>query len=363
MSHLKMVRSKLLGQSIILDFDYEQFMNRHDISDVCRQIVNAYALNKYYDDPFYLQLFNYDRGGKVADKMRKMLPTIESDEMLMDLHSGDMVPSYRPEDLVIITSHSRTDMVEVDSDLTYVIPAYVARGGNKPYAIAKAKKEGIRHVRIPYDRYLHLGRSCRKDLPLNIVMCILNEVKQNGCWESAFRKHFPKRMLDTSINDGFKATPSFGKQERWNVLRDRFSDADSYQENPYRKQPSGKRKQQSGRSYDQHYDYSQPERSYNQNYDSNQRGGSRNQNYDSSQPERSYNQDYDSNQRGRSRNQNYDSSQPERSYTQNRDSNQRGGSWNQNYDSSQRGRSGDQMHESSSRNMEDGKPRKTPESP
>ena len=53
---------------------------------MCRQIVNAYALNKYYDDPFYLQLFNYDRGGKVADKMRKMLPTIESDEMLMDLH-------------------------------------------------------------------------------------------------------------------------------------------------------------------------------------------------------------------------------------------------------------------------------------
>ena len=44
----------------------------------------------------------------------------------------------------------------------------------------------------------------------------------SGCWESAFRKHFPKRMLDTSINDGFKATPSFGKQERWNVLRDRW---------------------------------------------------------------------------------------------------------------------------------------------
>ena len=41
MSHLKMVRSKLLGQSIILDFDYEQFMNRcrYHCSKYCYQVL------------------------------------------------------------------------------------------------------------------------------------------------------------------------------------------------------------------------------------------------------------------------------------------------------------------------------------
>lgn len=75
---------------------------------------------------------------------------------------------------------------------------------NEPLSLAKAKKEGIRMLKFPLDKYLLWGAGSGKSLTLNQCISVLLDIRATGDWEYALR-HVPRRkLLNIEYNGGIK---------------------------------------------------------------------------------------------------------------------------------------------------------------
>jgi len=64
----------------------------------------------------------------------------------------------------------------------------------RPLSLAKAKKEGIRMVKLPVEKYLDWGSGSTKSFTMNQMMSVLLDLKYTGDWNIAF-KNIPTRKL------------------------------------------------------------------------------------------------------------------------------------------------------------------------
>lgn len=68
----------------------------------------------------------------------------------------------------------------------------------EPLSLAKAKKENLRMVKLPLDRYLQWGAGSGKSLTLNQCISILLDVKRTNDWKYALR-HVPCRKISNNF--------------------------------------------------------------------------------------------------------------------------------------------------------------------
>lgn len=61
-------------------------------------------------------------------------------------------------------------------------------------SLAKAKREGLKMLKLPLDRYLHWGAGSGKSLTINQMILILLDLKKTGDWNYALR-HVPRRKI------------------------------------------------------------------------------------------------------------------------------------------------------------------------
>ncbi|KAK7078378.1 tRNA methyltransferase 10 C [Halocaridina rubra] len=190
--HGRLFNSMMYGQHFVFDMDFDSYMSLGDRNKCVTQIVNAYSTNRHKDDPFYFHFCNADKESEIMKQLENTMPYLYKPEFPATVHRESYLDCFPVEKLIYITRYSTEDMEEFDHDAVYVIGGLVTLKLNS-CAYDKARREGIRTLRLPIDRYLSWGTG-KKTLTFNCVLKILLDMRETGDWNYAFR-HIPKSKL------------------------------------------------------------------------------------------------------------------------------------------------------------------------
>ncbi|XP_015593225.1 mitochondrial ribonuclease P protein 1 homolog [Cephus cinctus] len=183
------------GNKVVIDCSYEDYMTNHELTSCAKQLKDAFALNRTHDQPFNVYFTNFDMSGKLATKLKTLMPTIFSPEYPLNITSKSYLELFDKKDLVYLTPHCHNDMDDYDPSAIYIIGALVDKTTHDPLSLAKSKKEGLRMAKLPLDKYLQFGSGSGKNLPVNHVFNILLDIQHTGDWKVALR-HVPRRKLE-----------------------------------------------------------------------------------------------------------------------------------------------------------------------
>lgn len=194
----RLANSVLYGQKIVVDMDYDCFMRKQDCTNCGEQVLELYGTNRANRQPFDLHFCNVDLSSMTMLSLMKFMPNLYSPDNFITMSELSYLDLFPKEQLVYITPHAKEPLKKFDHKAIYIIGGLVDKCIKEPVVLAKAKREGIRAVHLPFDEYLMWGRS-NKSLPLNHILDILLEVKRTNDWNKAFR-FVPQRKLVRSLD-------------------------------------------------------------------------------------------------------------------------------------------------------------------
>ncbi|GIY33690.1 mitochondrial ribonuclease P protein 1 homolog [Caerostris darwini] len=194
----RLANSVLFGQKVIVDMDFDCFMRKQDCNNCGEQLLELYGTNRKNCFPFDLTFCNVDLNSPTMMSLQRYMPTLYSPDNFITLTNKSYLDLYPRDKLVYITPYAKEPLKVYDPNAVYIIGGLVDKCVREPVVLAKAKKEGIRAVHLPYDEYLMWGRGA-KSLPLNVLLEIMLEMKNVNDWKKAFR-YVPKRKLVRSLD-------------------------------------------------------------------------------------------------------------------------------------------------------------------
>lgn len=192
--NLKLIRSMMYDQKLIIDCSYDQYMNPREASNAGKQLMLCFAENRIHDEPFDLHLCNVNLESISAKTLKKFIPTMQDEDFPLNIHTESLTEKFDKKRLVYLTPHCSNDLKEYSHDDIYIIGAMVDKTNNEPLSLAKAKKQGLRMARLPLDRYLSWGAGSGKSLTLNQMVNIMLTMKKHGDWERSL-KYVPRRKI------------------------------------------------------------------------------------------------------------------------------------------------------------------------
>lgn len=134
-----------------------------------------------------MQLFNVDFKGKSFEMVEKYMPNIRTTvPMLMSEDCFTTV--YRREKMLYLSPDSENELLTYDPDDIYVLGAVVDKRESLPLTLTKARMLGMRHARLPLDKFVKFKRGSHKRLGINNVVTILQSWKNTKDWEEALKK-------------------------------------------------------------------------------------------------------------------------------------------------------------------------------
>lgn len=182
------------GQKLVLDCSYDEHMTKRECALTAKQLMLCFAENRYHDQPFDLHYCNANMSGHTMNYLQRHIPTMLDTSFPLNVHTGSYLDHFAKEQLVYLTPHCNTDLVEYNPDDVYIIGAMVDTMHNEPLSLAKAKKLGLRMARLPLDRHLQWGAGSGKSLTLNQMTHIMLDLKTTGDWQQSLA-HVPRRKL------------------------------------------------------------------------------------------------------------------------------------------------------------------------
>lgn len=190
----RLVQAMQFGQKIVIDCGYDQHMTRRENHNCAKQIMLLFAENRISSQPFDIHYVNMNKESDLTKMLHKYIPTMYDLEFPMNVHEKSYLDLFPKENLVYLTPHCREEMDKYEHDAVYIVGGIVDKTNNQPLSLAKAKREGIRMAKFPFDKYLAWGAGSGKSLTLNQAVAILSDVKETGDWKYALR-HVPRRKL------------------------------------------------------------------------------------------------------------------------------------------------------------------------
>ncbi|RXG58380.1 Mitochondrial ribonuclease P protein 1-like protein [Armadillidium vulgare] len=180
LDHQKLVSSMIYGQTIILDFFYENNLTVNEKNILFTETISICRANCKSVDPFNLMFFNAELNSEtltnIKGKLGKNFP--------LQIFENNYINSFPKEKLIYLTPDSYYVMKYVDPNAVYIIGAIEERGRNQPLSLAKSKRDGIKHQKLPLDRYVTLNK--KKSLSTYLIFKILRKFRETGCWRAAF---------------------------------------------------------------------------------------------------------------------------------------------------------------------------------
>ncbi|XP_054707416.1 mitochondrial ribonuclease P protein 1 homolog [Uloborus diversus] len=194
----RLANAVLFGQKMIIDMDYDCYMRRQDCHNCGEQLLELYGSNRKNRYPFDLMFCNVDLKSSTMAAFSRYMPNVYSPDNFITLTDMSYLDIFPKEKLIYINPYAKEPMKTYDPNAVYILGGLVDKCIREPVVMAKAKREGIRAVHLPYDEYLMWGRG-NKSLPLNQVLEILLEMKNTHDWNKAFR-YVPQRKLVRSLD-------------------------------------------------------------------------------------------------------------------------------------------------------------------
>jgi hypothetical protein len=119
----------------------------------------------------------------------------------VNLTNDPLITAFDPADIVYLSSESPNELASIDANCVYVIGGLVDHNQHKGVCLRAAESAGIRHARLPIDRYVAM--KTRKVLTVNQVFEILLRFSEVNDWKRAFFAAIPKRkgVVDRDDDD------------------------------------------------------------------------------------------------------------------------------------------------------------------
>ncbi|KAF7286145.1 hypothetical protein GWI33_007393 [Rhynchophorus ferrugineus] len=190
----KLIDAIPFEQKLVIDCGYDQDMTSRENRNCAKQLMFLFAENRMHSDPFDIHYANYNKESEIATALLKYIPTLYDSDFPTSVHEKSYLDVFPKEKLIYLTPHCRQEMEIFDHDAVYIIGGIVDKVNNEPLSLAKAKKEGIKMLKFPLDKYLLWGAGSGKSLTLNQCVAILLDLRTTGNWEYALR-HVPRRKL------------------------------------------------------------------------------------------------------------------------------------------------------------------------
>jgi ribonuclease P protein 1 len=162
-----------LGEIIVIDCGFEQEHAReHYLLNLVDQVQYLYAEINQYHSPSFVYLCNLSRHGRLQAEFDRRSPL---ENLSLEATESSYLDIFPKEKLIYLSPDSNVEMTSFDHDAVYIIGGIIdlsrysfflqitkekhsffciCIGGKKPLTFGKAKRENIRHQRLPIDRYV-----------------------------------------------------------------------------------------------------------------------------------------------------------------------------------------------------------------
>ncbi|KAG4073744.1 hypothetical protein HA402_000968 [Bradysia odoriphaga] len=197
MRNYRLWRAVQLGEKLIFDCSYDEYMTRHEAKSAANQLAWSFTDNRRDTEPFDLHFCNVNFSSVTMQQLERNIPTMRDEKFPMHLHETSYVDLFPKEQLVYLTPHCDNDLTEYDPGMIYIIGAMVDKGGQGPLSFEKAKALDLKMARLPLDQYLNWEKGSSKCLTLDQMVKIMLDLKRTGKWEVALR-HAPKRKVSST---------------------------------------------------------------------------------------------------------------------------------------------------------------------
>ncbi|XP_029056271.2 mitochondrial ribonuclease P protein 1 homolog [Osmia bicornis bicornis] len=190
----RLMSAMLHSPPIVLDFSYDQYMSPSERQLCAKQLLLTFSENRVHDDPCNLYFCNVNRQSITMQKLHITIPTMYDPDFPLNITSKSYLEIFDKSRLVYLTPDSNQIMTHYDPNSVYIIGALVDKVNNQPCSAQKARREGIKMVRLPLAEKLQWGIGSTKTLPLNHMLSILLDLKYTNDWNIALQ-HIPRRKL------------------------------------------------------------------------------------------------------------------------------------------------------------------------
>ena len=117
-----------------------------------RELAFGINMNKASKEPLPLYITNYDPNCHKCRILKKTYPNLFEPDFPGVVTTKSYLDLFPAERLVYMTPDSRTDLLEYNPDDIYIVGGIVELNKDVPYTLSTAKKQGIRHARLPARR-------------------------------------------------------------------------------------------------------------------------------------------------------------------------------------------------------------------
>lgn len=188
----KLINAIMFSQKLVIDCSYDQYMTMREADNCAKQLSLCFATNRLHDQPFDLQLCNFNPNSVSGKKLLNHIPTLLNPDFPMSVHQDSYLEHFDKKKLVYLTPHCR-ETLDYNHDDVYIVGAMVDKATNEAYSLAKAKKLGLRMAKFPLDHYMRFKGG--KSLTINQVVEILLTMRITNNWEQTLLKHIPRRKI------------------------------------------------------------------------------------------------------------------------------------------------------------------------
>ncbi|KPM10486.1 tRNA (Guanine-1)-methyltransferase-like protein 2 [Sarcoptes scabiei] len=185
--------------NIIIDCDYQNYMNEDELKKLCNQLNRCYSLNRHSDAP--VNLYFTSIKGKLQNFMKSLHPGYARwDVFLSEKHWSEIFSSK----IIYLTGDSSNilpDCKEIqDSNDIFVIGGLIDHNRHKGLSLKRAIEEyKVQHSRLPLDLHIKLTQSRILSIP-HVFEIMLNAVnKSMDDWSMIFKKVIPIRKQQLQI--------------------------------------------------------------------------------------------------------------------------------------------------------------------
>ncbi|KRT80697.1 hypothetical protein AMK59_5382, partial [Oryctes borbonicus] len=206
----RLIKALMFGQKLIVDCGYYKEMTTRENVNCAKQLMLLFAENRINDDPYDLHLCNLNKQSSLAQALHRQIATMYEPWFPLNIHQESYLEIFPKDKLIYLTPHCRQEMLDYDHDAVYIIGGIVDKSKSDPLSLAKAKREGLRMLKLPVDRYLQWRAGSGKNLTLNQMILVLLDIKATGDWNYALR-HVPRRKVVDEGNITYDQTLGYDR--------------------------------------------------------------------------------------------------------------------------------------------------------
>ena len=198
------------GQPLVIDLSFVKNMSMQQVKSLFYREINfAFKYNAESRDPFVIYLTNYNPKCPKCSIFKKASMSSSDDDYPVVITEKSYLDLFPHKNLLYLTPDSKNNLIHYDPNDVYIVggivdvAASVSNNPNSvPYTLSAAKKQSIRHARLPMKRTIGLAN----ELNVDHVVGIMADFKFSKDWFYSFR-WLPARIFRNRLKAAGGFTP------------------------------------------------------------------------------------------------------------------------------------------------------------